>query len=491
MIIFASLITLVGIYQYFTKAINNPDPNALYEVKGLMAHKNQYSFSLFLVSPFLLSSIVYFENGWEKAGIVSTIMIIIMVTLLQTRAVWIATGSSFCLAGLVLLLSNRKNGFFKFQRKWLIRTGIVFAIIIAFTITISILFPAYSPATKLTSRISTIFDPEFTSNHWRVEMWDATFRMVKDNPIMGVGGGNWKISIYPYYGRYLPSVFRHWRTPHNDYLSVLSEKGILGLAAFILTLCFLLYYAIKSAFIAKSKKAALTRTFFLFGITGYMIISFFSFPNERMNHLIFFSILSAVILANHHQAKPTNKKTDSLPKTIFIPFIIILFIISIYGYQCVKSEFYIAKVQSVKDKGEFGLMETYAKKGYFRYAPIEPRFSFPIVMYQGIAEYEKKNYKAALKYFQQSYRQHPTSISVMNNLGSVFGQLGLADSSRYYQNKTLEIFPHYEIGLINLSKTFIVEKEYKEAYKAILSCNPKSTNKEIKQIRNYLEGMIN
>ncbi|MEZ5195388.1 MAG: O-antigen ligase family protein [Bacteroidales bacterium] len=224
MILFAFLISLVGIYEYFTKTLDNPDPNAIYEVKGLMGHKNQYSFSLLLVLPFLASSIILLNGVWRNAGIVATFIVLIMISLLQTRAVWIAMGLSTFLVGFTLWISHKKNSLFKLQRKWIVRFGAAIVNIILFIVSISFLFPDYNPVKKVTSRVSTIFDPEFTSNQWRIEIWDATFRLAKDNPVVGVGGGNWKISIYPYYGRYLPSVFKHWRNPHNDYLGILSEK---------------------------------------------------------------------------------------------------------------------------------------------------------------------------------------------------------------------------------------------------------------------------
>ncbi|MEZ5195389.1 MAG: hypothetical protein R2764_03000 [Bacteroidales bacterium] len=69
-------------------------------------------------------------------------------------------------------------------------------------------------------------------------------------------------------------------------------------------------------------------------------------------------------------------------------------------------------------------------------------------------------------------------------------QLGILDSTKIFQEKTLEIFPHYEIGLINLAKTYIVEKNYEKAYQVILSCDPKTSNEEVLQIKQYLESTI-
>jgi len=57
----------------------------------------------------------------------------------------------------------------------------------------------------------------------------ATIEMVKDNPVIGVGAGNWMINYPVYYAQYQGLEFKNWRRPHNDYIWILAEKGFLGL----------------------------------------------------------------------------------------------------------------------------------------------------------------------------------------------------------------------------------------------------------------------
>jgi O-antigen ligase len=64
---------------------------ALYEVKGLMAHKNQFAVSLFLMIPFVLSGIFVLNRWWRIAGAVSLLLIMLNIVLVQTRSVWMAT----------------------------------------------------------------------------------------------------------------------------------------------------------------------------------------------------------------------------------------------------------------------------------------------------------------------------------------------------------------------------------------------------------------
>ena len=65
----------------------------------------------------------------------------------------------------------------------------------------------------------------------RIPLMRLAFRMIADNPVLGVGIDNFTVAM----DRYLTSEFRRaWLfTVHNKYLLVLAEIGILGLLAYV------------------------------------------------------------------------------------------------------------------------------------------------------------------------------------------------------------------------------------------------------------------
>jgi O-antigen ligase len=65
----------------------------------------------------------------------------------------------------------------------------------------------------------------------RIPLMKLAFRIIEDNPVLGVGANNFTVVM----DRYLTSDFREgWRfAVHNKYLLVLAETGILGLLAFL------------------------------------------------------------------------------------------------------------------------------------------------------------------------------------------------------------------------------------------------------------------
>lgn len=75
-------------------------------------------------------------------------------------------------------------------------------------------------------------DTELNSigNNMRFILWDASFKMLNDHGwIFGIGVGNFK----HYFSSYLPLIGFPLSHPHNTYISVLVESGIIGLIIFI------------------------------------------------------------------------------------------------------------------------------------------------------------------------------------------------------------------------------------------------------------------
>jgi O-antigen ligase len=72
-----------------------------------------------------------------------------------------------------------------------------------------------------------------TSLGYRAVFWPTTLRMVRDHPIFGVGTGGFEDGYRPY-GRNVAG----WQggetaDPHNQFLKILGEQGLIGLAAFL------------------------------------------------------------------------------------------------------------------------------------------------------------------------------------------------------------------------------------------------------------------
>lgn len=487
MLINASIALLIGFFQLYEVFGSLADPNAIYEVKGLMAHKNQFSISLFLLLPFVLMAGYHFEDLWRRISWVCAILLLFMLFVLQTRAVWIALFAS-SLAVIAVLLFSKDKDFLTFTKRMIRKPVVVIAAMIIIVSTTIIFVLDFHFLDKVIFRVVSVFDPEFTSNEWRLEMWDATLNLISDNLWFGVGAGNWKINIYPYYSEYLPSVYRHWRSPHNDYLWIASEKGLVGLGVYVLTFFSILILSLKNYFNAADRISRQDSLLLFAGFLGYMIISFFSFPAERVNHLVIIAVMVAITLTGQTGKNKSPDISVFNSRYFYIVLLALLYFPLHYGILCIRSEVNIAKAQVAYAKNDWQQLKLSADKGYSNYVPLEPKYSLPVVLYKGLAAMHfDKDLKAGIIEFEKAYEQHPNHITVINNVGSVYGIMGDFEKSAVYFQKTLEIFPHYELGLLNLAKAYFKQKDFEKAYQTILSCDPKSTNLEIVPLREELE----
>jgi O-antigen ligase len=57
----------------------------------------------------------------------------------------------------------------------------------------------------------------------------ATYRMIADYPLFGIGSGNWR-HLYPMYRDPQMTTFLFTRYAHNDHLELVSEQGVIGYA---------------------------------------------------------------------------------------------------------------------------------------------------------------------------------------------------------------------------------------------------------------------
>jgi O-antigen ligase len=156
-----------------------------------------------------------------------SILLIVMLAYTNNRA----GGVAIAFASLVVLWQYRK--------KWKPLLLIVPILILAVTLT---------PSSYL-DRFRVIWNPEATHStagldrstiQGRLTLWQGAVEIIKKNPWMGVGPGNYQKTIGQYsklHGRYVA---------HNNYLNIAADSGIIGLAIFVALFGSGLYFASKT-----------------------------------------------------------------------------------------------------------------------------------------------------------------------------------------------------------------------------------------------------
>lgn len=71
----------------------------------------------------------------------------------------------------------------------------------------------------------------------RLLAWNASYEMMKDSPLFGVGGGNYEILSWKYAPRLLDEATMYTNTrvdkAHNEYVQIMADLGIIGFTLFL------------------------------------------------------------------------------------------------------------------------------------------------------------------------------------------------------------------------------------------------------------------
>jgi hypothetical protein len=176
-------------------------------ISGPASHVMTFSGLLLPLSIMFLVLWWHERKKWQL-GVALITTFTLLLTL--TRSVWLG----WIVAALVLLLATRARLAF-------------------FALPALILFITFMPL-DLFSRMISTFDLQQSSNFDRIRMIEAGVEMIRDEPLLGVGPANVKESYALYRKQDAPRP----RPPHlhNNVVQLWAERGIIGLAAYLLFL---------------------------------------------------------------------------------------------------------------------------------------------------------------------------------------------------------------------------------------------------------------
>jgi O-antigen ligase len=232
----------------------------------------------------------------------------VALILTQTRGIWIITLISITLLFIFVYFQNKR---FKVNRRHII-------ILFSFLLLTFSIFSIYtfSVNKNLSSRTEKIADTEKNIENvdvqssliTRVFIWHTALNAFRKNPLTGIG-----IYTFPYvsrnyytipkllYNRYVKNV-----TPHETYLTVLTETGILGFVGFFYLLFNMIrlnYRNLKNSISAEQKKYSLLLMF----ASVYIILAMIIGDAWLWGHgLVLWSIILGFSAANNKIIKLQN-----------------------------------------------------------------------------------------------------------------------------------------------------------------------------------------
>jgi O-antigen ligase len=186
----------------------------LYRPGSVAGDPNVFSASAVTVLPIMIAFALG-GNGWKrKFSIACLLLSLVAILLASSRGAFIAL--------IVILILQMRD--VRHRGKFIVVAIVITALFLA------------SPVSPL-DRLLHPTESDMESSDARLQLWSIAFRIIADHPIFGVGF--WQFS--PYMRKYLPFGSNlGFHVPHNTYLEITVELGMVGLVLFLAMIFFTL-----------------------------------------------------------------------------------------------------------------------------------------------------------------------------------------------------------------------------------------------------------
>lgn len=452
-IAFASLIsnaiTLIEILN-LTK-INH---HTVYRITGAHGHKNLIASFNYLA--FIITSLALHKATVTRKAITLAIMTVqlFMMLILQCRGVYIAL--IIYITSLVVLYTIRSSQLFILKKYRYLISTLIFLICVNVLSLYIIPKKIKNIVHKETANIHLKKIEHNASIYERLMLWDKSYDLFFQNPWLGVGSNNWQIQ-YP--KNTLPNIKRlrkdnvNFQRPHNDFIWILCEYGIIGFNIIIIALWFIIY----SALVAIKEKHSLVIRLLLSGLFGYLAIASVSYPLERIEHNTLLVIIIGLLIKHSPEIIQYNRKFRVHSIALFIiTSLLFLFITSVS-----KSDYHIKKIITNNSHSNQEIIKL-CNKVNSQWYTCTP-FTIPVSWYKGNTYVLMEQYSKAYEAFAQAKQAHPFHASTLGDYGSALYMMNNKEEAVEQYAQAIMINPDYTDALYNLINVLIELKKYNEA----------------------------
>jgi putative inorganic carbon (hco3(-)) transporter len=490
----SAAMTLLLLYDCFTvfsdiRQLIEGELTNIGKIKSVYSNKNILAAAVFVKIPFALWLMMFQKKGWRILGMVATPLAMLAVFFMSARAFYL--GLFILSVALTVFLIVR---YYHTHERSHIKT---MAILVTFLLTSLMIFSvvehyAYPKPTGGTSsasvgaRLATISNPD--SRGLRTKGWVRSWHVFKDNPLLGVGLGNWKVATLKEENlTSLDYVYQY--KAHNDFIEITTETGIFGGILFIAIFVFL-FLKFLQLLLKKSSPQGLT---FLFlptvGLFCYIFDAFFNFPQDRPEIQSLFALytgiaiaLTSFSLAGRDEKDPHREKAELL--AIPVPFLRRVFttgtespltarvitIVVFLAFQAVSAWVLVQYFNSLKLqrivkqeilKGKLTSPASMFLEGF----PAIPNLNGeaePIAVQKARYLLNEKRYKEAISILQYDHSS-PFDSRPEYFMAMAYMELKKPDSTLFYSKKVYELKPNNFKNITILTNTLHQEGRSEEA----------------------------
>jgi len=459
-LIFTLMSLLIYFSQIYIAFTNEKDfISSIETISSTMGNKNLLASILFLSLPFLFYVYQSANKLWKILVLFLLFLILCSLLLIQSKAVLL--GLLFMSIS-IILFAFRGN------------SKIILSSIVIIGMITSMLFIASPKVFKhftqeldqIVKKKERIDNNRIVENDGRVALYIKTIDMIKGNPLLGVGPGNWRKEL-PKYG--LKNTIgqkgdKFVQRPHSDFLWFFAEGGVLSGILYILLFALILRDALFFYLNMKDEK----RYFFLIlfsTMLGYIVISLFDFPSERSTHNLFLAIILGIIISERLK----NIKSYNTSNKLVGIILMCLFSVNIaFASIRYKGDLHMAKALKYKSISDWNKMIDELEMAYNQSLYDIDNTTTPLMWYYGLAYFNKGEVNIAFDYFKKAYSINPYHLHVINNLATCYGYNNDYNRAKELYEESVSISPRFEESALNLAAIYSYEQRDEEALDILL-----------------------
>ena len=239
---------------------------------GNTGNVNILSYAILIKIPFLFEKIINIQNKSKKT-------VLIFIYLLSINLVFILGSRSafymICLIHFLLLAYLLKD-----KRLRLVLFATI-TFLLSFLINNNYSSKSFE---RFSNEIGSVVNSDDSSFQLRKRFFKQSISMILENPLRGIGIGNWKLESIKTDRNNLKGYTVPYHS-HNDFLEIGSETGIFGMIAFILLLIYPLIFF--------EKEINIKNLILLFSFIIYIFDSLINFPFSRPANILIFLLILA------------------------------------------------------------------------------------------------------------------------------------------------------------------------------------------------------
>ena len=477
----------IGQYQLVTQIGTSwYSRDALTTLSGLMSNVNLYASFLMMLFPICILGVVILKGWWRALSILSLANTAFLLLLLQSRAAWLGVCAAVFFTFAITCLRPHILGLSHKWRYYIAFFTALFAFALAFFI---FLGPSQNP---FANRFWDIFSDDVrVADGGRLAIWKTTLRMIVDHFPFGVGSGNFPVRLHDYSGGGeldFQNGNLEWMEPHNDYLWVLSEKGLFGGLSFLAIFFFAARCCCRVLHRCSDPLHGWTAVLCFASVLAYMVNSFFDFPLCRVNHQVCLSVfLAALVVVDHitlQRTTPLGQVQPVYQKNRFLQFVgagLVLFLASglAYSISANRQERHVALARKALEQGNWDALAANSRLAATQWRSLDS-YAVPVCFLEGMAYMRKGESHTAIACFEKAHLEIPNRFYIINNLGVLYMQRRDYERAIRFLGYAVDHFPHRFESLNNLASCYNQLGAYKKAMSLLKKIPPEMATEEVR-----------